>query len=392
MRIGFVSEWGDLDNPNIRSGVPYYIARAMRLLGHEVVPIIPKKGKRTIVGKIKGKVLALFFNSLLKKTFGFYIPNRSKEYLKAYANQVQKTIKDIPLDLLFCPGTLPVSYLETKLPLVIWVDATFENYINYYPGYKNLNFLSIKDGHVAEKQALDKSALIVYTSKWASDSAVNYYNCNPAKVKIIPRGANLNFFPDENEIKNIIDRRSKNTCNILFIGADWERKGGVIVLETCKLLFELGFDFKLHVVGNSSNKIVGEYPWLIKYGRLKKADPVEYNVFNEVLSKGHILFMPTRSEAFGIIYAEASAFGIYSIASDTGGVSSAIKNGVNGKLFTLDTKPEEYASYISELFKDKSDLRQKSLESYSHFKTEFNWCQNVEELINYCNKIGIEKN
>lgn len=392
MKIGFVSEWGDLDNPNTRSGVPYYIAKAMRTLGHEVVPIIPQKGNRTFIGKAKGRILSFIFNSLFRKYFGFYMPNRSKEFLLSYSMQVKKVIKDLNLDILFCPGTLPVAYLDTNIPLVIWVDATFENYINYYPGYYNLNFFSANDGHKAEKLALDKSSLIVYTSKWASDSAVNYYNCNPSKVKIIPRGANLNIFPDEDSLKNIIQSRSQETCNILFIGADWKRKGGEVVLATCILLQQRGFNFKLHVIGNASNMIEGEFPWLIKYGRLKKSDPDEYKIFNDVFINGHILFMPTRSEAFGIIYAEASAFGVYSIATDTGGVSSAIKNGVNGNLFYKDTNPKKYADFIMSFFVNKIEMDKKSFEAYYYYKTNFDWNTNVKELFNYCNELGIAKN
>ena len=57
------------------------------------------------------------------------------------------------------------------------------------------------------------------------------------------------------------------------------------------------------------------------------------------------MFVPTRAEALGLVFLEASAFALPSIATDVGGVPEVIKSGVTGATFPLSAGPAEYAVY-----------------------------------------------
>ncbi|HEY5813139.1 MAG TPA: glycosyltransferase, partial [Terrimicrobiaceae bacterium] len=57
-------------------------------------------------------------------------------------------------------------------------------------------------------------------------------------------------------------------------------------------------------------------------------------------------FMPSRAEAYGIVYCEANAFGLPCLAADTGGVRSLVENGINGQCFASDQPIEDYADFI----------------------------------------------
>ena len=46
-----------------------------------------------------------------------------------------------------------------------------------------------------------------------------------------------------------------------------------------------------------------------------------------------VVVMPSENEAFGMVLAEASAFGVPVIASETGGIPDVIQNNVTGTLF-----------------------------------------------------------
>ncbi|TSA49979.1 MAG: glycosyltransferase [Sphingobacteriales bacterium] len=39
--------------------------------------------------------------------------------------------------------------------------------------------------------------------------------------------------------------------------------------------------------------------------------------------------VPSRAECYGIVFAEASSYGLPSVSTDTGGVSAVVKEGVN---------------------------------------------------------------
>ena len=47
----------------------------------------------------------------------------------------------------------------------------------------------------------------------------------------------------------------------------------------------------------------------------------------------HVLF--TKAEGCGVVFAEASAFGLFSITHDLGGIPEMIKNGINGRRFDI---------------------------------------------------------
>ena len=79
--------------------------------------------------------------------------------------------------------------------------------------------------------------------------------------------------------------------------------------------------------------------------------------FLNILFNTHLLFVPTRADCTPIVFCEANAFGIPVITTDTGGVSSIIKNGENGFAFPLDATPDEYANTIQSLLDDPLKLK-----------------------------------
>ncbi len=97
------------------------------------------------------------------------------------------------------------------------------------------------------EKALKKASAVVSSSKWAAQSVVKDYNISPNKVHTVPFGANIERTPPE----EIVERRKKSDCcRLLFIGANWQRKGGEIAFETLLKLEELGIRAELVICGS----------------------------------------------------------------------------------------------------------------------------------------------
>jgi glycosyltransferase involved in cell wall biosynthesis len=47
-----------------------------------------------------------------------------------------------------------------------------------------------------------------------------------------------------------------------------------------------------------------------------------------------------------VVFAEASSFGVPSLATNVGGIPSAVKDGLNGKTFPPDADAEDYCDYV----------------------------------------------
>ena len=388
LKIAFVSEWGNINDPKNRSGLPYFLSENMKKHNIQVIPVIADNFHRSWTNKVISRLKIISYNKVLQGKLGFYNPERSKEFLETYSKVVKEKLVGLDYDIIFCPGTLPVAYLDKiEKPLVIWVDATFASLYNYYPEFSSFHKSSIEDGNQAEKLAFSKASLLLFSSEWAASSAINEYNCSKDKVKVIPFGANLESEKSSFEIKNIIENRDKNICKLLFLGAGWKRKGGEIVYQVCQELLKHNFKFELHIVGVPKSQFINNESWLFSYGYLDKSSEIELNKINHLFKNCHFLFMPTRYEAFGHVYAEASSFGLPSLATNTGGVSSVVRDEVNGKLFDYNTPIEEYAKYIITTFDNKELYDNLCMNSFLEYKRRLNWDINIKLFLEYLNPL-----
>jgi len=68
-------------------------------------------------------------------------------------------------------------------------------------------------------------------------------------------------------------------------------------------------------------------------GFVDKASADGYAMLNKPLEESHFMILPTFAEAYGIVFCEASSFGLPSIALKRGGVP--VKDHVNGLLFDV---------------------------------------------------------
>jgi glycosyltransferase involved in cell wall biosynthesis len=83
--------------------------------------------------------------------------------------------------------------------------------------------------------------------------------------------------------------------------------------------------------------------------------------------------LPTRAECYGIVFCEASAYGLPVVTTNTGGVSGAVKDGVNGFLLSVDADADEYAIKIMELFSNDEKYYSLVKSSRDLFEKKLNW-------------------
>jgi glycosyltransferase involved in cell wall biosynthesis len=94
--------------------------------------------------------------------------------------------------------------------------------------------------------------------------------------------------------------------------------------------------------------------------------------------------MPSRAESFGHVFCEASSFGVPSLATNVGGIPTAVRNDANGRTFSKEAGFEEYCAYISDLFSNYSRYKNLALSSFKEYEARLNWSvagQTVKELL-----------
>jgi glycosyltransferase involved in cell wall biosynthesis len=301
--------------------------------------------------------------------------------LRSYRDEITSRLEHSDADVVFTPQSVPVTLLDCRLPIIIWTDAVFDAMIDYYESYSRLAPQTIANGHQQEQLALNRATLAIYSSEWAAGTAKHHYRADGEKIKVIPFGPNVEVNHDRPRMPAIVKARQKDRCRLLFLGVEWRRKGGDLALETARLLNQAGLPTSLTVVGCDPFRRSERPPYVENLGYVNKNTDAGRETLKQLLSTSHFLIHPARAEASAIAFCEASAFGLPCITTDTGGIATYIRNGVNGVRLGLDATAEQYANVISNLFRDRDRYEEMSMAAFQEYETRLNWRVGVNSLI-----------
>lgn len=365
MKIAYATQY-DPKNNKSWSGTVQYIAKSLEEQDCRLDIIAPLKEKNAFLYKLK----QVYYKNILRRG---YLRNREPSILKGYARQILHYLSSVDCDVALSPETLAISFLECSWPLVFWVDATFSGMLNYYPRFINLSEESLQNGHMADQLALDKCLLAIYSSDWAAKTAIDSYQINPNKVKVVPFGANIECNRTLDDIKALLKAKPTDCCKLLFIGVDWHRKGGAIALDVAKELNRQGLPTELTIVGCQPVVKQPLHKFVKSLGFISKSEPKGLGKINQLLSESHFLILPSRAECFGVVLCEASSFGLPSLATSVGGIPTVVQNNLNGRTFSLNADVSEYCQYISHLFENYSEYENLALSSFHEYDSRLNW-------------------
>src|SRR5688572_10048642 len=151
------------------------------------------------------------------------------------------------------------------------------------------------------------------------------------------------------------------------------RKGVDIAVDTVKALCAAGLDCRLTIVGCTppAGRSLPACVEIIPF--ISKNTAEDRLRLNELYARSHFFIMPTRAEAFGIVFAEASRFGVPCLATAVGGLPSVIRNGVNGQLFPLEATGEDYADWILNQLANPARYRELAIRAAEHAAAHLNW-------------------
>lgn len=237
---------------------------------------------------------------------------------------------------------------------------------------------------------LFKNASHIFTNSNFLKSKVEALGCDTQKISIIPVGIWNN---------KLLENRSRNSDKFMFltIGRLIEVKGIAYSLQALKLFREENpeADFEYIIIGDG--ELREELKALTK--RLLLNDCVFFSggvtadVVNNYLGKATVFILTGittgdgRAETQGLVYQEAARHGLPLIASDAGGVSEYVRDGITGliarekdvidikekiKMLYFDAELRERMGKAAEVYAkanfDQMKLTQKMIEIYEHYQ------------------------
>jgi glycosyltransferase involved in cell wall biosynthesis len=376
LKIAIINTY-DSKDIKMWSGIPYHISVMLENLYSKdnISCIKAPQIRRDFISYLSG----LYFNRIRKKK---YLTWCDKRLLEKYKSQFSKLIEE-EFDLIITFQFSLVPLLKNKHNKIIWwSDATFQNLLDNYSYVTNICSYCIKGGHDFQKQALNNSIVTILSSDWAIDTATGYYNTGRSKISKIPLASNLSIFPTIKEIETILRNKVKNCIKLLFIGLDWERKGGDDAVKVFNNLNQLGFKTQLLVVGSNIPKRHVNNPDLIPIGLIDKSTKNGESYLTSLIKESTFLILPSRAECFGVVFCEANSFALPVITTDVGGISSAVQNGKNGGSFPVDQFVEKATSFIINNLPSTDKYLKLCNDSFTHYNDNMSWKQVEQGFIN----------
>jgi glycosyltransferase involved in cell wall biosynthesis len=368
MRIGILNR-ADVTDVRSLSGYPYFMMKALREHVGEVFCFPPDRSFQTRAIEKAGSALNHLSYALFKRRISSdHHRILSKRLANVYAPQILRS----ECDVIFAPNaSAELAYLSTEVPIVYFSDMNWEDIVDYYPGCTSLFEFSRLEGERIEIAALGKLTAAVYASEWAARTAIEHYKLDKRKVFCAPYGANFendDIPPREAALRHPL----MGAPGLLWVGVDWERKGGSIAYECLMELLNQGVDARLVVCGCAPPARF-RHPKIEVIPFLNKRDPAQRRKLSELFLEANFFLFPTLAEASGIVLCESSAHGLPSLARNTGGVGGVVKDGENGYLMAPNATGKQYASKILELVREPAVYDRLVCSSRRAFEEKLNW-------------------
>ncbi|MEO8068478.1 MAG: glycosyltransferase family 4 protein [Flavobacteriales bacterium] len=380
LTIGYIT----VDDPRDRrtwSGINSFLLDALEREVEHVVLLGPLKPQPVLF-------LCRAFNQITLRLFRKRFNYRDSFPLaKAYARILRRRIAQQGIDLLIAPaGLATTALLKTKVPIVYFNDRSIAGALDYHKVLRDLLIFSREQGLALEKATIENASLVVYASQWAADAATAAVPSAAQKVKVVPMGANLLKFPPPPTSRDFPPAKLK----LLFLGVYWEDKGGPIAYDALLELKRRGHAAQLVVCGCEPPASCNDVD-LVREGFLNKNVPEKMERLVHHLSTADVLVLPTRFEAYGIVFCEAAAYGLPVLATRTGGVPTIVQEGITGNLFAMEQGGAAYADAIEAMINDPARWQAMRSNARKRFEQVLNWDAFMKRLFAHIEEAGLIK-
>ncbi len=183
---------------------------------------------------------------------------------------------------------------------------------------------SERDAVVAREQRVYAQARTVFAmSDYLRRSFLQDFGVCEDAVQTVFAGANLDL-----DALPPVRATREGPPTVLFVGKQWERKGGPLLLEAFRGVRRAIPDARLLVVGCTPE--VADAPGVEVLGPVAKHAPNGQNRLSALYRTADVFCMPSRFEPFGVVFVEAMLHGLPCVGSDRCAIPEIIAHGETG--------------------------------------------------------------
>lgn len=323
LRVG-VAFPGDARRPQAWSGTPSGLVGGLEAHGVEVVALgarLPATVDNKLLAVLSARrTLPLLAQGRRRREDlapGFAVAATGPAYGAAgsayLALDLRRAERAGPLDAVIQIGT---SYRVGHRRVVTFEDMTVAQAIAAgYPEWTALGPGSRRLRLARQHRTYTRAYRCLGATPWVTASIQTDHGIDAGATAAVGLGRNRTVEPVA---------RDWSRPRLLFLGKEWERKNGERVLKAFRRLRQEVPGARLDLVGRHPRV---EADGVTGHGFLSLADPATGPVLTGLLQRATCLVVPSLVEPAGIVYLEAAAAGVASIATTRGGAADLVGDG-----------------------------------------------------------------
>jgi glycosyltransferase involved in cell wall biosynthesis len=244
-------------------------------------------------------------------------------------------------------------------------------------GYSDATVLSTSEVEgIARREAhvYQGASAIFPLSERLRHSFVEDFHIDPRRVHAIYAGPNL----DPTRIPERAARPADRPPTVLFVGRQFHRKGGDILVESFRRLRVRLPSARLMIAGPPRGFV--QMPGVECLGDLDKNTPGGWTKLAEAYASADVFALPTRFEPFGVVFVEAMHFGLPCIGPRACAVPEIIADGETG--FTVPTDDvDALTDRLFRLLADPDLAQRMGARGRARARADFTWPRVVERML-----------
>jgi glycosyltransferase involved in cell wall biosynthesis len=227
--------------------------------------------------------------------------------------------------------------------------------------YSGVNFASraAAERWYRRERALYRGAGAIFTaSDWARRSLVEFYGVDPGKISVVGYGINRLGAPE-------VIERDYGSRTLLFVGYEFERKGGPLLLEAFEKVRRELPDARLLIAGPRHAPATVP-PGVIWVGTATREE------LAKLYRQASLFVMTSLFEPFGMVYLEAMEWLLPCVGSANCAMPEIVLENQTGRLVPPGDA-DALARTLIELLREPDQLRRMGERGRAHARGRFPW-------------------
>jgi glycosyltransferase involved in cell wall biosynthesis len=258
------------------------------------------------------------------------------------------------------------SLYDTSVPGVphfIYTDHTHLSNLRY-PDFDRTTLRS-RNWLALERTIYEHATTVFTRSTNIAADLRELYEIHEEKIECVYAGANVTAAePDAANPTRYAAQR------ILFVGIEWERKGGPELAQAFRRVIEVHPNAHLTIAGADVS---------VNLPNCTVVGHVSAEQLARLYAQSSVFCLPTKREPFGIAFVEAMLYGLPIVGTRIGAVPDMVQDGVNGYLVQPGSA-DDLANALCRLLADPDSCRTLGQRGYERATQFYTWSGTGERI------------